>query len=190
MSVAMASPKAANAWAVLMIAALGLLTAGLIYLQNHAPTTIVVLTGAEVLANGRPNPGLSAAGLARAQELVRVMGEAPVVSRVAAVFATRYRRSQETAEPIARHFDLPVHIVDATDHKGLLERIDSDYRGQLLIVVTDRDALPGLIDALLPRSVPVAEPVYDRLYIVTRPRLGGGGALAMRYGTPAGQAGS
>lgn len=182
----LAGQREAKGWAIGLVAAIVLMTTATVFLQIQPPTTIVVLGPAEAADNGRPNPGLSAPGLARARSLVQVIGDLPLGGRVAAVFATRYRVSQETAEPIARHLELPVQVVDSASHEGLLERIRSDYQGQLLIVVTDVKALPGLIDGLLARATDMPAPNPDQLYIITRPRLGAGAGVALRYGEPTG----
>lgn len=176
----------ATAWAVLLLGTMFMVTASAIYLQTRGPTTVVILGPAEAANTGRPNPGLSAAGLARARELVRVIGDLPKTEPVTAVFATRYRDSQETAEPIARHLDLPVQLVDSNNHHQLLSRIGSDYRGQVLVVVTDFNAMPALISGLLSDAGTGSEPGTDpdRFYVVTMPRVGAGRALALRYGAP------
>lgn len=177
----------AAAWSVLLLGTMVLVTTSVVYLQTRTPTTVVVLGPAEAAKNGQPNPGLSAAGLERARELVRVIGDLPITGSVAAVFATRYRVSQETAEPIARHLDLPVQLVDSANHGPLLRRVASEYRGQLLVVVTDADAMPGLIKRLLGGTV-IGDDEHnhpDRLYLVTMPRVGAGRAVALRYGASA-----
>ena len=142
-------------------------------------------SSAHALDSGRPNPGLSAKGAGRARELVRAIGELPLDDGVAALFATRYRASQETARPLAQHLDLPVQIVDAADHDPLLQRIATGYQGQVLIVVTDADALAALVGGLLRRAFTVHDPAVDRLYLVTVPRIGAPSAVALRYGAPA-----
>jgi hypothetical protein len=178
---------AAKAWSLLVIGVLCVGAAASITLQTRAPTTVIVLRAAETADTGRPNPGLSVAGRARARELIRVVGHIGVTDQVAAVFATRYRDSQETAQPLARQLDLPVQVVDSANQQALLERIGTEYRGRLLVVITDVDALPDLIVGLL-RETPSALPIGtapDRLYIVSLPRVGARNALALRYGAPA-----
>lgn len=180
-----ASQGGAKAWAVLTMGALALAGSGVVYLQTRLPTVVVILGPAEAEVSGRANPGLSAAGVKRAHELVRVLGELPLSGGVAAVFATRYRSSQETAQPLSRHLDLPVQVVDGADHEPLLGRIAADYRGESVIVVTDRGGLRALVDALIRRGVVTGEPSPDRLYVVVLPRIGAAQVVALRYGEPA-----
>ena len=177
---------ATTAWSVFVLCTLFMFAASAVYLQTRMPTTVVLLGPAEAANAGRPNPGLSAAGLARARDLVRAIGDLPLTAQVTAVFATRYRASQETAEPIARHLDLPVQLVDSANHDQLLRRIGADYRGQLLIVVTDVNAMPALLSGLLSGNGSGGEPGTDpdRLYLVTMPPFGAGQALSLRYGAP------
>lgn len=180
-----ATGRQAAGWAVVVTIGALLASAGIVYVQTRLPTIIVVLGPAEAEDSGRPNPGLSAKGAGRARELVRAIGELPLDDGVAALFATRYRASQETARPLAQHLDLPVQIVDAADHDPLLQRIATRYQGQVLIVVTDADALAALLGGLLRRAFTVHDPAVDRLYLVTVPRIGAPSAVALRYGAPA-----
>ena len=184
--IADAPARATRYWALAVISILLLASIVATVVQTLPLTTVIVLRSAEVQDTGRENPGLSALGQVRARELVRVIGELAIVEPVAAIFATRYRDSQETAEPLARHLDLPVQLVDSTANGELLERIANQYRGRLLVVITDVNALPDLITDLLgggESTVQVAAD-HDRLYIVSLPRIGTGRALPMRYGAP------
>ena len=48
------------------------------FFESQATTTVVFVRSAEVLPEGGENPGLSAAGQARAEELARVVGDVDV----------------------------------------------------------------------------------------------------------------
>jgi broad specificity phosphatase PhoE len=147
---------------------------------------VVLVRYAELADSELVNPGLSTAGQLRAEELVRVLGDVDVVAGVDAIFATRFRNSQETAEPIAKHLNLPVQVVDAEDISGLTERMLADYKGRIVLVVTDPDALPALIAELhgSKKLPPIAEAEHDNLYIVSIPWYGKVKTLRLRYGLP------
>jgi hypothetical protein len=184
--VASAVPRRADAtvWALLLITTLGLLAAASLDVQSQPPTVVIVLGPAEAADSEQANPGLSVTGRARASELVRVIGQQPTDNPIVAVFATRFRLSQETAEPIARHLDLPMQIVDSSDPEALVQRIDSEFTGRSLVVFTDVAGKRPLLNALLGDDKGDGEFAEDRLYIVTRPRFGTATAVAVRYGSP------
>src|SRR4029453_9075189 len=73
-------------------------------------TTIILVRHAEKnIEPNNPNPNLSPAGQARAQELVRVLGNAGIT----AIYATQFVRTQQTAQPLATHLGLPVTQIEA-----------------------------------------------------------------------------
>ena len=156
------------------------------FFESQATTTVVFIRYAELQNNGLSNPGLSAAGRRRAQELVRVIGDIDVVAGVDAIFANRYRNTQETAEPLAKYLDLPIQVVDSKDIVGLTERILKDYKGKIVLVVTDREALPALIREMhgSKKVPPMADTEHDNLYIVSIPWYGKVKTLRLKYGAP------
>jgi broad specificity phosphatase PhoE len=156
------------------------------FFESQATTTIIFARYAEINAADGENAGLSAAGQARAEELARVLGDVDVVAGVDAIFATQYRYTQETAEPLARRLRRQVHVVDVTDTKGLLERILKDYKGKVVLVVTHTEPLPVLIRELhgSKKVPPLAAEEHDNLYIVSMPWYGKVKTLRLKYGAP------
>lgn len=156
------------------------------FFESQATTTVLFVRYAEMTDAELPNPGLSPAGQRRADELVRVLGDVDVVAGVDAIFATRFRNSQETAEPLAKALSLPVQVVDSGDILGLAERILTDYKGKIVLVVTDRDAIPALIEEFhgSKKLPPMADGEHDNLYIVSIPWYGKVKTLRLRYGVP------
>ncbi len=154
------------------------------FFESQATTTIIFTRYAEVTTGDGENPGLSPAGQARAEELARVLGDVDVVAGVDAIFATQYRYTQETAEPLARRLRLQVHVVDVTDVNSLLERILKDFKGRVVLVVTHTEPLPVLIRELhgSKKVPPIAETEHDNLYIVSIPWYGKVKTLRLKYG--------
>lgn len=142
---------------------------GMVFLVRHA----------EAEAEG-DDPPLTAAGRARAEALARVLGDAGVER----VLSTDFRRTRETAAPIAAALGLEVEIYDPRDLPGLVEALD-DRRGRVLIV-GHSNTTPEVVRLLGgDPGPPVDHHEHDRLYVVTRPAAAGGegavGAL-LRYG--------
>src|SRR5437868_13626491 len=68
---------------------------------------IVIVRHAEKAANDPKDPDLSPAGRARAEMLARILLNAEIT----AIFATEFKRTQETAEPTAKMSGLTPVIV-------------------------------------------------------------------------------
>ncbi len=156
------------------------------FFESQATTTVLVIRHADRAVNGDPNPGLSPAGHHRAQELVRVLDHLDVVAGPDAIFATQYRRTQETADPLAKALQLPVQIVEANDIVGLAERILLEYKGKVVLVVGHSDSVPELIREFhgSKKLAPIAEHEYDNLYVLSIPWFGKVKTLQLKYGVP------
>src|SRR2546428_6664179 len=74
-------------------------------------TTVILIRHAEkVIDPNNPDVDLSPAGQERAQELVRMFAD----SGINAIYATQYKRTQETVKPLADRLGLPVTMVNST----------------------------------------------------------------------------
>ncbi len=154
--------------------------------ESQSTTTVVFLRYADVALGNDSTPGLTVAGQARAQELVRVIGDIDVVASIDAIFATQFRNTQETAEPLAKMLQMPVQVIDADNVRGLTDLILQEYKGKIVLVITNRQALPHLIQRFhgsknLP---PIEDSEYDNLYIVSIPWYGKVKTLRLKYGAP------
>src|SRR3989441_11726133 len=73
-------------------------------------TTVILVRHAEKnIEPNNPDPDLSPAGQARAQELVRMFGDAGV----SAIYATQYKRTQQTVKPLGDKLGIPVTQVNS-----------------------------------------------------------------------------
>mgnify|MGYP001822843450 FL=1 len=79
------------------------------FFESQATTTIIFVRHAEKAATPPDDPGLSAAGQRRVAELTRQLRDADVVAGIDAIYSTPFRRTQETAQPVADALDLPIN---------------------------------------------------------------------------------
>jgi 2,3-bisphosphoglycerate-dependent phosphoglycerate mutase len=158
------------------------------FFESQATTTVLFVRHADV---DRPealteDPPLNATGRARADLLARFLETVDVVQGVDAVYAASTKRTQQTAEPVAERLGLKVETADPTDVAGFMERVLSEHKGQISLIVADADQIAPLIEELHgKKNIPRIGPDdYDELYIVTVPW--GGGAkvktLRLKYG--------
>lgn len=95
----------------MLFAILGAVVVFAYYTTFRRPVmTVILIRHAEkIIDPNNPDVDLSPAGQVRAQELTRVFGDAGIN----AIYATQYKRTQQTVKPLADKLGLPVNIVDS-----------------------------------------------------------------------------
>jgi len=164
-----------------------LLSVGLAwFFESQATTTVIFVRYADLMEEGEFNPGLSAAGDRRTEELVRVLGDVDVVAGLDTIFATESRRTRETIGPLVEHLNIDVHPMDPVNVKETAERILREFKGKIVLVVAEPDAIPPLIEEFhgSKKLPPMGASEHDNLYIVTIPWFGKVKTLRLRYGAP------
>ncbi len=156
------------------------------FFESQATTTIIFVRHAEKAAVPDEDPGLSFAGQRRVAELTRQLVDADVVAGIDAVYATAYRRTQETARPIADALDLPINTYDAADTETVLETILKNHKGKIILVVGHSNTVPELIANLgASKKVPlIEENEYDNIYVISIPWFGKTKTIRLRFGAP------
>ena len=138
-----------------------------------APLSVFLVRHAETEADGSRNPGLSATGAARATRLAERLAHA----NLGAAYVTEYRRTQETAAPVAARHGVEVSVVPfgAGPTEAYAARLAMRVRadaGRLgaktgVLVVGHSNTTPALAEALTGRAIPpIAEDEYDRLVTI------------------------
>jgi len=156
------------------------------FFESQATTTIIFVRHAEKAATPLDDPGLSFAGRSRVAELTRQLVDADVVAGVDAIYATPFRRAQETARPIADALDLPINTYDASDTEAILEMILKKHKGKIILVVGHSNTLPELIANLgaSKKVPPIVEAEYDNIYVISIPWFGKTKTIRLRFGEP------
>ena len=149
-------------------------------------TTVILVRHAEKnIEPNNPDPDLSPAGQARAQELIRMFGDAGIN----AIYATQYNRTQQTVKPLADKLGLPVSQVNSKNTADLVAQIRAQHAGQVIFIAGHNNTVPEVVAALGGPTFPVIpETEFDNLYIVTVYRTGKAKVVKLKYGTasPAG----
>lgn len=156
------------------------------FFESQATTTIIFVRHAEQSAGPEEDPGLSDAGKRRVTELTRQLKDADVVAGIDAVYSTPFRRTQETAQPIADALDLPIHTYDPADTEAVLERILKEHKGKIILVVAHSNTVPVLIANLgaSKKVPPIHEDEFDNIYIISIPWFGKTKTIRLRFGEP------
>jgi 2,3-bisphosphoglycerate-dependent phosphoglycerate mutase len=145
-------------------------------------TTVILIRHAEkIIDPNNPDVDLSPAGQTRAQELVRMFGDAGIN----AIYATQYKRTQQTVKPLAGKLGLPVSVNDSKKTPDLIKQLLSDHRGQTILIAGHNNSVPEIITALGGPTYPtIPDTEYDNLFIVTVYRTGKAKVVKMKYGAP------
>jgi 2,3-bisphosphoglycerate-dependent phosphoglycerate mutase len=143
-------------------------------------TTVILVRHAEKkIEPTNPDPDLTPEGLERAQEIARVFGNAGVNT----IFATQYKRTQQTVKPLSERTGVSVTLLDANQTDELVKRIQTNLRGQTIFIAGHNNTVPAIASALSGETLPVIqESEYDNLFIVTVSRFGKAKIIKLKYG--------
>jgi len=141
---------------LIIIAAIPLFTLSAV----AASPIIFVVRHAEKSADGN-DPDLSAAGQERAEALARIVKDAEIT----AIFTTEFKRTQETAAPIAKELHVSPTVIPADQIFALVEKLRG-LKGNGL-VVGHGNTIPDLVKALgIATPVNVPENDYSELFFI------------------------
>lgn len=149
---------------------------------DQPSVTVILIRHAEKkIEPENKDPDLSPAGLARAEELVRMFSN----TGITAIYATQFKRTQQTVKPLADKLGLPVTQVDAKKTPELVKQIRARNAGQVVFIAGHNNSVPEIITALGGPQLPIIpETEYDNLYILTVQADGSAKLLKLRYGSP------
>ena len=131
----------------------------------QSPVSFVVVRHAEKADDGSRDPPLTESGAARARRLAETLQTEPV----AAVYATAYRRTQQTVAAIAAAHGIPVTTYDAT-------RSATDFTAQLrrrhatgtVLVAGHSNTVPAIAAALCGCiATALGDSDYGRIYRIS-----------------------
>jgi broad specificity phosphatase PhoE len=110
------------------------------------------------------DPPLTKAGRMRAEELARVLADVPLK----AVYASEFKRTQQTAAPAAKRAGVPVQRRRAEDAQGLAAELRAVPDDQDVLVVGHSDTIGELVTALgAPDKLgELPDGEYDNLFVV------------------------
>ena len=145
-------------------------------------TTVILVRHAEKkIEPENPDPDLTPEGVARAQEIARVFGE----TGVNAIYATQYKRTQQTAKPLSDRTGVPITVLNANQTDVLVSQIQTNHRGQTIFVAGHSNSVPAIVSALSNEKFPeIPDAQYDNLFIVTIYRFGKAKVTKLKYGAP------
>ena len=146
-------------------------------------TTVILVRHAEKKLDdpNNPDPDLTPEGVERAQQIARVFADAGIN----AIYATQYKRTQQTVKPLADRTGVPVTLLDSKQTEELVNQIQTAHRGQTIFVSGHNTSVPAIVSILSNEKFPpIPETEYDNLFIVTIYRFGKAKVTKLKYGAP------
>jgi broad specificity phosphatase PhoE len=126
----------------------------LVFVVRHAER-------ADAGMEAQPDPALSIVGEARAQRLAAMLADAGVKD----IFATEFKRTQDTAAPLAMKIGVAVEQVGSKDTALLIAKIKS-HSNAVVVVVGHSNTMPAILKALAGVDVAIADNEYDNLFVI------------------------
>jgi phosphohistidine phosphatase SixA len=149
--------------------------------QAGSRPMVILVRHAEKSAEPGNDPPLSAAGAARAGALAVALRDA----RVTAVITTQFRRTRETAQPIADALRITPRVISAGSAAAHVEAVAAavrQYGEGTVLVVGHGNTVPAIIAALGgPRVPDICESAYSNLFTLM-PGTGDERLVRARYG--------
>lgn len=149
-------------------------------------SVIILARHGEKAAEPADDPALSAAGEARAAALARALEG----TRLDAVFATEFTRTQRTAAPSAaahrlRVRILPVHGDSLAHARAVVAALRVRPAGDVVLVVEHSNTIPAIIAALGGPDLPeLCRNEYATLFVLTREPGRRPSLIRSQFGTP------
>ena len=160
--------------------------------EEFKPTTVFLVRHAEKGTEPKQDPPLTKAGVARSQELARLLEAAGVKG----IYTSQFLRTKQTAEPLATKAGLTLTSLTLKPNPDNLRLISEASTGELInkilqrpgetaLVIGHSNWLPDVIKMLGGDVVPtIDEQKFDDLFIVTIYAKGKAKVASLKYGTP------
>jgi len=127
-----------------------------------AQQAVIVVRHAEK-ADQSPDTALSAKGRARAKALADLLRAAGVTH----IITSEFRRSQETAAPLAKALGLTAEQVPARDLPALVARLHALDPASIVVIVGHSNTIPPMLAVLgWPNTLDLHEGDYDDVFVL------------------------
>ena len=129
-------------------------------------------------ASGSDDPPLTEVGQRRARALVALLKDVGLT----AIYVSQWRRTMQTAQPVAQALQLEPACVPARDIDGLLERLRTQQAQGRVLIVSHSLTIPHVLKAFgYPEEVVIEKEEYDRLFVIVPKPTGPPLVVVLRY---------
>jgi broad specificity phosphatase PhoE len=146
------------------------------YFESQGTTTIIFVRHADVdesMAKDNDLP-LNQRGRMRAALLADALENVDVTGGVDAIYVSEAKRTQQTAEPLAKRLGIEPEVADPYDVVGFMRTVLREHKREIVLIVTHRDIIAPLVEELhgSKNIAEIPSDDYDDLFIVTIPWFG------------------
>lgn len=133
--------------------------------QKQEITKVFLVRHAERVNDGTKDPELSHSGKQRSETLKNMLHKIDF----AAIYATNYKRTRNTAKPLADAQNLSIELYNPMDSRKFLDGVLSKHMGKTILVVGHSNTIPLLVNTLLgeEKYQALAEDEYSNLFMVS-----------------------
>ena len=175
---------------VAVMMSLALFAQATIAQEEFKPITVFLVRHAEKEAEPKQDPPLTKEGVARSQELARMLGTAGIK----AIYTSQFLRTKQTAEPIATKFSVSLTALTLKPNPSNLRLIAEESTAELVnkilqrpgdsvLVIGHSNWIPDVIKMLGGDTVPtIDEQKFDDFFIVTVYAKGKAKVVQLKYG--------
>lgn len=140
-------------------------------------TTYILVRHAEKIKDVK-DPDLTKEGLERAKSLEYLFKDV----KIAAIYSSDYKRTQQTALPVAKAKKIIVQSYDPRNLEGLVEEVAKKYKGKTVLIVGHSNTTPALTNLLIGTNYSsFDESIYDNFFMVNVLEKGKGKAFLLKY---------
>ena len=160
--------------------------------DEFKPTTVFLVRHAEKENEPKQDPPLKKEGVARSQELARMLSSAGIK----AIYTSQFLRTRQTAEPLKAKSGVNVTVLTLKPNPANLRLIAEEstaelvnkilqHPGESALVIGHSNWIPDVIKMLGGDVVPtIDEQKFDDLFIVTVYGKGKAKVVQLKYGAP------
>jgi broad specificity phosphatase PhoE len=133
---------------------------------NSKNETVLIFTRhAEKEKGDDTDPSLNEAGRKRAIKLMILLKQYDSIN---GIYSTDYNRTRETAQPVAKHFELPVTIYNPKELDNFKDELLEQHRSETVLIVGHSNTTPHLINLVMgeKRLEQFDENDHSNLYII------------------------
>ena len=131
-------------------------------MHSQEATTIYLIRHAEkAVATG--DPDLSEGGKARAAQWAEWLGD----KNIAAIYSTPYKRTQQTAQPLAQKTNQ--QVITYNPSEADLKTMAARHKGQSIVIVGHSNTIPMYVNKLIGENkyTDIDEAEYGNIFIIT-----------------------
>ena len=160
--------------------------------DEFKPTTVFLVRHAEKEDEPKQDPPLKKEGVARSQELARILS----VAGIKAIYTSQFIRTKQTAEPLTAKIGVTATVLTIKPNPSNLRLIAEESTAELVnkilqrpgesaLVIGHSNWIPDVIKMLGGDVVPtIDEKKFDDLFIVTVYGRGKAKVVQLKYGAP------